>query len=82
MSLISFQAQEVVLFIIIIGCLLLFVVYLEFLERTSNYLIMPRCDDCNSDAIDLSTNPVPFGEYFHNVAHVSVKKFCIISSAY
>ena len=32
---------------------------------------MPRCDDCNSDAIDLSANPVPFGEYYHLVAHVS-----------
>jgi hypothetical protein len=48
------------------------VVYLEFLERTSNYLVMRRCDDCNSDAIDLSANPVPFGEYYHLVAHVSI----------
>ena len=42
------------------------------MERTSNHLVMPRCDDCNSDAIDLSANPVPFGEYFHLVAHVSI----------
>lgn len=47
--------------------------YLEFVERTSNYLVMRRCDDCNSDAIDLTANPVPFGEYHHLVAHVSMK---------
>ena len=46
--------------------------YLEFVARTSNHRVMPRCDDCNSDAIDLSANPVPFGEYFHLVAHVSI----------
>ena len=45
--------------------------YLEFLDKESNFLLMPRCDDCNSDAIDLSANPVPFGEYYHSVAHVS-----------
>ena len=32
---------------------------------------MRRCDDCSSDAIDLSANPVPFGDYYHYVAHVS-----------
>ena len=32
---------------------------------------MDRCDDCSSDAIDLSANPVPFGDYYHYVAHVS-----------
>ena len=53
--------------------IILHIAYLEFLERTSNYRVMPRCDDCNSDAIDLSANPVPFGEYHHLVAHVSVK---------
>ena len=46
-------------------------VYLEFLERTNSSITMRRCDDCSSDAIDLSTNPVPFGDYFHYVAHVS-----------
>ena len=46
--------------------------YLEFVERTSNYRTMRRCDDCTSDAIDLSDNPVPFGEYYHLVAHVSI----------
>ena len=47
--------------------------YLEFLERTSNSITMRRCDDCNSDAIDLSANPVPFGEYHHLVARESMK---------
>ena len=46
-------------------------IYLQFVERTDNHIVMPRCDDCNSDAIDLSANPVPFGEYYHLVAHVS-----------
>ena len=45
-------------------------VYLEFLERTNNSVTMRRCDDCGSDAIDLSENPVPFGDYYHYVAHV------------
>lgn len=46
-------------------------IYFQFVERTDNHIVMPRCDDCNSDAIDLSANPVPFGEYYHLVAHVS-----------
>ena len=46
-------------------------VYLEYLERTNGSINMRRCDDCSSDAIDVSTNPVPFGDYFHYVAHVS-----------
>ena len=46
-------------------------VYLEFLEKTSDHRVVRPCDDCNSDAIDLSENPVPFGEYYHHVAHVS-----------
>ena len=33
-------------------------------------MTMPRCDDCGSNAIDLSANPVPFGDYYHYVAHV------------
>ena len=33
---------------------------------------MRRCDDCSSDAIDVSTSPVPFGDYFHYVVHVSL----------
>ena len=41
---------------------------------------MRRCDDCNSDAIDLSANPVPFGEYYHLVAHVSAQIMCNNSS--
>lgn len=45
-------------------------VYLEFLERTNNSIAMRRCDDCGSDAIDLSANPVPFGDRYHYVAHV------------
>lgn len=44
--------------------------YLEFLERTDNAMVMDRCDDCVSDAIDLSNNPVPFGDFYHSVAHV------------
>ena len=45
--------------------------YLEFLERTSNSITMRRCDDCVSNAIDLSSSPVPFGDFYHVVAHVS-----------
>ena len=45
--------------------------YLEFLGRTNNSITMRRCDDCSSDAIDLTASPVPFGDYFHYVAHVS-----------
>ena len=45
-------------------------IYLEFLERTNNSITMPRCDDCVSNAIDLSSNPVPFGDPLHYVAHV------------
>ena len=44
--------------------------YLEFLERTDNAVTMPRCDDCVSDAINVTANPVPFGDLFHYVAHV------------
>ena len=47
-------------------------VYLKYLERTSNSITMPRCDDCSSDAIDLISFPVPFGDYIHLVAHVSL----------
>lgn len=45
-------------------------VYLEFLERTNNSVTMQRCDDCGSDAIDLSENPVPFGDNYHYIVHV------------
>ena len=45
--------------------------YLEFLERTDNAIIMNRCDDCVSGAIDVSDTPVPFGDIYHSVAHVS-----------
>ena len=48
-------------------------VYLEFVERTSNSITMDRCDDCSSDAIDLSLYPVPFGDYYHYVAHVRLR---------
>ena len=45
-------------------------VYLEFIEKTDNSITLRRCDDCSSDAIDISLNPVPFGDYYHYVAHV------------
>jgi hypothetical protein len=47
-------------------------VYLEYLERTSNSKIMNRCDECTSDAIDLILVPVPFGDIIHFVAYVSL----------
>ena len=46
--------------------------YLEYLERTSNSKTMNRCDDCTSDAIDLVVVPVPFGDFIHIVAYVSI----------
>ena len=46
-------------------------VYLEFLERTSSSLTLRGCDDCVSPAIILGSNPVPFGDLYHSVAHVS-----------
>ena len=32
---------------------------------------MPECDDCVSDGIYLISDPVPFGDIHHSVAHVS-----------
>ena len=46
--------------------------YMEYLERTSNSKTMNRCDDCTSDAIDLVVVPVPFGDFIHIVAYVSI----------
>ena len=45
--------------------------YLEFLERTNNSLTLRNCDDCVSPAINLGNSPVPFGDLYHAVVHVS-----------
>ena len=50
------------------------------MERTNSSITMRRCDDCSSDAIDVSSNPVPFGDYFHYVAHVSSTPVILIYS--
>ena len=47
--------------------------YLEFLNKSNNFQVMRRCDDCSSDAIDLSSNRVPFGQFYHTIAHVSAQ---------
>ena len=58
--------------------------HLEFLDKTSNFRVMRRCDDCNSDAIDLSSSPVPFGDFYHYVAHVStlVNQVTVLQQVY
>ena len=44
--------------------------YLEYLEYGLNTL--PPCRNCSSPAIDLGGLGIPFGNYYHTTAYVSV----------